>query len=175
MLDKLTNQVVFQTASDFVRTGCGSFVNYSNLITSDPIDACQIPAGPPVTSETGVPEHQWVLLASGEGECDLKTKFRNAASAGYCGIIVGTDEPHEDIVKPGLIEDDDEEFIDVHLVNSLDIRILSKKFTQSRQFVVAPPSLSRCKEEYQRTWIRSRYIALFIRAWKRCMGEFIFM
>lgn len=182
IVDKWTNKVVFQTSSDFVRTGCGTFLEKSYVVASDPLDACDIPAAPPARSliscvfggsqDNG--RHHWVLLAQ-DGGCDLKTKFRNAATAGYSGIIVGTDERHEEIIHPGLLSEDDEEFIDVHLVHSMDIRVLSKRFGQGilDNVFVEPPGLSRCRDEYHKTWLRSRYVSLFIRSWKAIMGKHV--
>lgn len=179
IVDPWSNQVVFQTASDFVRTGCGTFLEKSRLVASDPLNACEVPASPPVQSLLqrhifGANEEsevlQWVLFAK-DGGCDIKTKFRNAASAGYSAIIVGTDDKHEEITHPGIFGEDDEEFIDVHLVHSLDIRVLFKETAKNQNLLVQPPHRSRCKDEYRRTWIRSRYVSMVIRAWKRTMGK----
>lgn len=183
VVDRRTNNIVFQTASDFVRTGCGSLLENSFLIIADPADACDIPEEPPTKNILSSVFHsvfnydgtnQWTLLVPESGECDLKTKFRNAASAGYSAIIVGTDERHEEITKPGVFSDDDEEFIDAHLVHPLDIEVLSKRFAGAyKQVMLEPPRLTRCKEEYQRTWLRARYISTMLRAWKRAMGNFL--
>lgn len=181
IVDPWSNKVVFQTASDFVRTGCGTFLEKSRLVASDPLDACDIPAPPPSQSllstyifgakeENANGELQWVLFSK-DGGCDLKTKFRNAASAGYSAIIVGTDEKHEEIIHPDIFGEDDEEFIDVHLVHSLDIRVLLKETAKNQNLCVQPPHRSRCKDEYHRTWLRSRFVSMVIRTWKRSMGK----
>ncbi|CAL8093115.1 unnamed protein product [Orchesella dallaii] len=164
------NQIAFAVGSDFVQTGCGSFLNPAYLILSNPLDACRIPKEPP--SKKDRIDH-WILLAVENSndaypsykDCDFKTKFRNAADAGYSAIIIGTEDFHEEIIFPGLITEDDEEFIDVHLINPADIKALSK-YAYPKPFVVIPPTRHRCREEYRKSWIRSRYGSHTLRQWK---------
>lgn len=192
VLDKNTNQIVFQTASDFIRSSaCGSFFQKeAYLVVSDPLRICETVEGldpiPPMsflnrlywTLKTAFVEvanfvsgvdlkeefedTPWVLITQAEenGFCDLEKKLKNIAKAGYSSVLLATNNITRKTLEFNLrltTKRKSYNFLDIHLINSWDIRVFSKYADSSSGksngafTILGPPreESRKCKEFYK--------------------------
>lgn len=154
IIDVSTGEIVFKTSSDFVRDGCATFVENAYLSSASDLNGCNpLPVPPSPSLWMWWATHKWVLLIQDDAKCHFDVMRRNAARAGYSGVIVGTGLKYLKTKKRNKTDNhymgnNGQTLVDMHLVHPLDVKIVAKNYSFPKEFMVESPPVYKCPHRH---------------------------